>query len=730
MKKMVSILAAAMLLLTGCKDSSSVTEINLTDAPLQTESSASETETTVSSSAETTKTTVSTTGSTENSGAVTGSSAQQSSVPAVTTAAQGNQQQSGTTVTTAQKTVKKLRTELASLKAKGTAYGIIDAGNGRALVACTNSGSVSTAYLIDSAADRQIISVRLKNSYEQLLGVTPDDQLITSYCYSDTETEAYTDLIFYSLSDGSSRKVTCDFTTYVSLQYDRETDTIYGIFDKTLYKIGKDGSATKIRTAGQNSSYISVFLPERGIAYESEIYRNDGSGVEMAAYDTGSGSRLYGFANYYTNVLPLGGRLLCVEGTYDDVKQKSVVNAYVRDAGTGEELRRFKFYEGQHEYFTSPYSDEAVLVKWNEKTWHPSELILSRPLSGQSVKSGITLKSTVTAAYVCYLKELGLWAAAVTDGSYSKAVTQLSLIDPEQADFSKSFAKPYAYGAAMGKELDKKYESLHEITDRIERKTGVRVRIGNEVLQADEPSGYKFVPWEDNSYNDDVYSCREVLQSLEGKLDLYPAGFFDKFREPTTNGNPRVGLRILIVSSLITTTPGSTFTAGGVAYEGSAWYNIAIANNMLWDNDQSIHHEIWHIVEDLLNNSGNPLNMDNWNACNPNSFTYTNDFNSYYNHPEYENYVFTSTCWDKTPAINRIFFSRDYSTVNGQEDRATLIERTFENPYFYESAVSCRNGLEMVQMYPHLNAKLNVLAEAVRRCFGYVYWEEIARAAG
>ena len=50
MKKMVSILAAAMLLLTGCKDSSSVTEINLTDAPLQTESSASETETTVSSS--------------------------------------------------------------------------------------------------------------------------------------------------------------------------------------------------------------------------------------------------------------------------------------------------------------------------------------------------------------------------------------------------------------------------------------------------------------------------------------------------------------------------------------------------------------------------------------------------------------------------------------------------------------------------------------------------------
>ena len=722
-----------MLLFTGCKDSSSVTDVT-TAAPEQTESTETTAETTVSSSSETTKTTASSGSTQESSGTQTeassGSSSGQSSGGTVTTAPQGSQQQSGTTVTTASVSPKKqLRTTLSALSAKGEVYSVIDAGNGRVVVGCNSSGNVSTAYLIDAAADKLLGSVKLKDSYDMLVGVTPSDELISVYCHSDTETEVYTDLIYYSFADGSKRSVTCDMDVFADFQYDRASDTIYGVADKRLFTVEPDGSLRDIRKGGQNIRYISSFLPVGGITFEAEAARNDSTGMELAAYDTKSGARLYGFPDHYTSVYPLGSSVICTEGTYDEAKKKTVANAYVRDARTGAEQRRFKIYEGQHELFTSPYTGYALMMQWNEKNWHPASIIPIDPASGKRAGTGISLKSTTTAANVCYLKDLGLWAAAVTEGSYSKAVTRLSLIDPAQSDYGKSFGSAYAYGIAAGKKLGTKFEQLRTITDRIERETGVRVRIGNEVLEADQPSGYRLVSMEDDSYTE-ISEYREILLSLEQKLKLYPAGFFDKLRQPTADGNPRVGLRILVVDSLVTTTPGSTFTAGGVAYEGQAWYNIAIADYMLYESDQSIHHELWHIVEDLLNNSNNPLNMDAWNACNPKNFSYTNDFNAYYGHPEYEAYTFTSNCWDKNPATQSIYFSRDYSTVNGQEDRATLIERVFEDPGFYDGIIGqCRDGLEMVEMYPHLKAKLSVLAEAVKKCFGYVYWEEIAKAA-
>ena len=730
LKKTVSLLAAAMMLLTGCKDSSSVTDDALTTAPAQTESSAEATDTTA---AETSLTAASAGSTAETSGsrteAVSGTAPQQSAAPesTVTTSVQSSQGAGGVTTTVSAAAKKPLRTALSALSAKGEVYSVLDAGNGRAVVGCSNSAGVSTAYLIDLSADRQINSFRLKNSFETLVGVTQGNELVCANYYSESETTANLELIFYDLTTGNGQSVTCDTDEYADLRYDRDTDMIYGTCDKELRFFERDGSVRSARKVGPNGNYINTYIPKDRISLEAEVVRNDGTGSELAAYDTVSGTRLYGFDDHYTSVYPVGGKLLYTEGTYDEAKKKSVANAYLRDIRTGAELRRCKIFEGQHDLFTSAYSDYAFMLQWNEKNWRPSAIIPFDPAAGKRAKSGIALSSNTTAANLCYIRDLGLWAAAVTEGANRNAVTRISLIDPAQSDFGKTFDSVYDYGIASTKSLGKRYQPLKEITDRIERSTGVRVRIGNEVLSADQPSGYQIVSAEDDT-SITVDEERAFLLSLEKKLNLYPAGFFDKLKLPTESGSQRVGLRILVVDSLITTAADSTFTAGGLAYEGSAWYNIAIADYMLSEYDNSIHHEIWHIIEDLLNNSGNPLNADAWTAANPKRFEYTNDFNNYYGHPEYESYLFTNDMWQSVHKTDSVYFSRDYSTVNGQEDRATLIERIFDNPSDYENMTQYRDGLEMVKAYPHLSAKLDVLAEAVRKCFGYVYWDEMYRS--
>ncbi len=735
MKKTISILAAAVLLLTGCADSSSVTDTDQTSTAAQTVTSASESaETTASSESAAVSSSQSENGAVTQttSAPASQSTVSSSSETAVTSASRTGQSGTPSAVTTVSTsgTVKPpLVTKLSSLAAKGNVYSITDAGNGKVIVTASNSAGVSSAYLVDTAEDRQITSFRLSSSYETPLGVTPANELICQDFNSDSSGDSgnQTVLVYYDLASGQSKKLSyknTDPTEYVSTVYDRASDTVYGTGYKTVYAYSRDGSFRSYHKTGQKARCCNYFSPVCNISFDSDCVRNDGSGSVVAAFDGVTGNPLYNFAEYNTMLHPTKSRLICREGTYLESKNTTVSNVFIRDLRTGEELNRFKLNEGQTDLYNSEYTDSAMLVTWNEKSWYPSAVIPFDTVSCKRARTGVTLGKNTTDIALCYLKDSSRWAIAVTERNGRSLSSRIFLIDPEQSDYSKSFDKAdSSFGtAAPVHRLGKKYEPLHEVTDRIERETGVRVLIGDEVLNADSPSGYRMESMESSDYWT-VQEYRKNLLNLEKELTRYPAGFFKKF-----SSAQRVGVRVLVVDSLVTTTPGSTFTAGGVAYEGSAWYNIAIAAHMMYENDMSIHHEMWHIVEDQLRNSQKEPDFDKWNACNPKKFEYTNDFNSYYDHPEYENYIFSFFDYSSTDNANNIYFARDYSTVNVQEDRATLIELAFGNLSGTRFEGLYRDNLEMMQNYPHLTAKLNVLADAVRKEWGYVYWDEIFKA--
>ena len=59
------------------------------------------------------------------------------------------------------------------------------------------------------------------------------------------------------------------------------------------------------------------------------------------------------------------------------------------------------------------------------------------------------------------------------------------------------------------------------------------------------------------------------------------------------------------------------------------------------------------------------------------------------------------------------------------EDRATLIETVFS--WSFDDKSGKKNGLAEMNKYPHIKAKLDMLAQWAKLEFGYAYWEEIVK---
>ena len=734
MKKIIFALSAAVLLLTGCADSSSVQNTEQTTestAAAQAETTAPETTAATDSAASAAQSTASQGGGGTEAQISGTTASQDSNAPAqtVTTAAAqsgaGSTASAVTTVSTAAAVKKPLKTDLSGIQFSGMLYEMRDCGNGRAVALCMGQKDRMSAYFFDTVQNRLLNTVDIDSPYSPVVGVTPQQELICAV-FDTLPSGTRSTLQYYSLETGQCRNVVLqrNNSDTETLQYDPNTDTVYGIGSNQITAYDRSGRARTVHSMKADGGfYCNSFHAASGIAVDTEIMPDELSGVSLAAYDAASGSRLYSFSDYHTTVYSTKNALFCLEGTYSQQKKKTFTNAVIREQRTGKILNQYLLHMGQYELFTSEDTETAMLVEWNESDWRPTAVIPFDPVSGKRAKTGITLKKNAQEMKLCHLKDSGLWLMGVSEASGRNTTVRLSLIDPAQADSSKRFDKAYDYGTAKQiQKVGSKFEPLREITDRIRRKTGVQVQFGNEVLNADEPSGYAINSMESGSYWT-VQDYRDNLLFLERQLDRYPAGFFEKLKHTNNPSQPRLGLRVLVVQGLVTQDSTSTFSAGGLAYQGRAWYNIAICGHMLSDTNMSIHHEIWHIVEDYLLESGNSVNYDVWDATNPDYFEYTNDFNEYDNHPEYGKYLISTYTGTWPNGLDKLYFSRDYSTVNQNEECATLIERVFDIPDYIPGGPD--NGLELVNSIPHMKTKLGLLADAVRRGWGYVYWEEI-----
>ncbi len=132
-----------------------------------------------------------------------------------------------------------------------------DAGNGKAVIGCSNSGSGMTAYVIDTAADKLVTSFRLKDKYEEFLGVSKQNELITQRAYGQFDDFEGTELVYYDLSTGKAQTVKYKTANYAQARYEKSTDTVCGFTREQLYTFGRDGSLrTTATSANSDGGYL------------------------------------------------------------------------------------------------------------------------------------------------------------------------------------------------------------------------------------------------------------------------------------------------------------------------------------------------------------------------------------------------------------------------------------------------------------------------------------------
>lgn len=279
-------------------------------------------------------------------------------------------------------------------------------------------------------------------------------------------------------------------------------------------------------------------------------------------------------------------------------------------------------------------------------------------------------------------------------------------IEPQPASERESAEK----AAPVPEEL----KEQRAAADRIEQTYSVQILLGDTCLEAGGAFPYTLISTETPKYKSAAnnQNITTLLQELETVLATYPKGFFEKFRNYYDAG----GIRIFVVQTL--TNPSGEFQPGGVFSPLGGWYDIALPLNEYGETD-AIHHELWHAIEErIVKEYITAFDSDVWEAFNPPGFTYSEDFDHYGEHDELFSFLLSE-------AEKEAYFVKDYSTVNGKEDRATLIQMIFTghpgHTYYGEST-----PLAAIRKSPHLKAKLDYLAEQVQKVFGAVYWENAA----
>ena len=371
---------------------------------------------------------------------------------------------------------------------------------------------------------------------------------------------------------------------------------------------------------------------------------------------------------------------------------------------------------------SSRYSDHLMLSSWKDDYSGTVHDIYFVDLKNGTITSiADYLGVDISQSNGCYCDDLGRWIIAlnVYEGYSSKI--RFAMVDPSLLKYDRKLEiSKKEHVEYVPAKCGDSYRKVRKLADEIEKKYGITILVGDEVKNCEKGSDYTIHSTEESDY----YTPEDIISNLEAldyQLSHYPDDFFAHFR---TNG--RFGLRIAFVQELTNDTYNS-FTAGGIAYNIGPWYNIAIASNMLSFYSTSFHHEMWHSVEQLVDNNVAPILDSDWNALNPYGFSYTNDFDAYMETCGSQYTTLSAIEYDEYKDYNAPYFISEYSLVTPREDRATLIE--YLTGWRFDENTEYQFGTTEMNKYPHLKAKLDFLADWTKQEFGYVYWEELLKNA-
>ena len=553
-------------------------------------------------------------------------------------------------------------------------------------------------HIIDPAEDKIVKSVETDDGDDVLLGVSDDNKLVVHNEITQFTKIFSADLELVKVLDN----------TGMNCYYDFELDRIVYVAGGALCSADLEGNVEVIKDKVFTARLCSYDPLTKDAVVATSWGREDNQDDRFHVVSgDGSVADLYE-AGEYVEAMFCGDRILSQSG----VANFGTLAVRSLDPTIGEKAY---VLANDARVCSSAYSGKCLIVSeaGTENDQVYKSVIVADPARGLYADTGIKLTDQFypTIFYDENTDHFYVADSVNEDGTKARLIE----ICPEAFAPDKEMEEcglPEYVNMGAGYTAGTHLADLRRRADQIAARFGVKILLGNEVKNYSLSDTYTVVSIEDSEKEDSVQVdlTSYALDVLEEALSKYDVTFFEMFRDFAGNG----GIWFELCDRL--DNPSGSFTAGAETNaKGQIIHIVCDANTI---GATTIHHELWHAVEQLIMvKDPNAFNINDWNKLNPSKFYYGYDFETY-DQSSYEdmckdNYTVT----DK----NKVWFAREYSTVNDREDRATLAEMFVGDDYPYDS-YKYKSALEEIRSYPHLKEKVEFMERECKRVLGECYW--------
>ena len=593
-------------------------------------------------------------------------------------------------------------------------YQLLAPGAGQTVAVQSTLNGKSICSIYDLEKQRITREVTMKNKSDEVIGVFEDGTVFAINYQNGNKALLYPD----ACAEPTVVKLEMEYIP--QLYIDSKNCCVYFVGDDChkLMKIDRNGQIST-QCDDEYIMYIQDINVDQmtfgAVSYSEDLV----GGSAYTLYSIETGAALCSVPNDELSFFIAGDQVVNQNNLFSFKKKPAELKVYDRN-GTYQKTysipkankEDFQFY-GNTGCTQVPYSTCV-----SDRIQKLSFLDLK---TGKEANSGLDLKNNKIASLAqCYVKDAGRWifVADCINGKNHKA--RMIMSDPAQmqytADLQSEF-KPSAKSTAV--QVGEGYRAVRNRADEIEKEFGIRILVGNEVENAECGSGYDLISDEGSVEPEFAIG---YLNDLRDQLAEYPKDFFSHFK----CNNGKFGLRISLVARL-DNLEDSPFSAAGVSFQSGGWYDIAMISSNVGSWCNTLHHEMWHAVEELIEKN-HAIDENEWEKMNPKNFNYTSNFNSYALNGTSDTYTMPSF-WETKKNYDKVYFVEQYSKVTPKEDRATLVEEVFNYASDLIEDVAPQEAVAEINKYPHLKAKLDYLGEISKEIFGYVYWEKMLNSA-
>ncbi len=600
---------------------------------------------------------------------------------------------------------------------EGNITRIIPGVNNTIVVQCISKFTMN-CYVFDPVSDKIVRTINISNRYQELIGMLSNGTIVTSTSIDNTGNAMLT---MYPADDSEPVQTNMIKNNYNDICLDMDNNCIYWIdaSEKCIMKLNEKGEVSKQLSLESYSDYY--FDTDNNLLIAKEASEENLSGIKTVVLSLSDGKEVLDLPYSFGNILLTNENFAFDQSNWDkkdiilqtgSIGVRNVEKAYKIAADSDESLR-FKG-NSQSEYLMLIRSD-----------WEGCKnLTLIDVKKGIAANADIDISGDAYIQNCCYLSNSNQWIIGMNYLDSTDGKNCLIMLDPDKMNFNTKLESTdiLEYKLKEPANIGEAFKEIRNEADKVEKEFGIRILIGNEVKNAEWNTGYTFVSSEEDPNSFSFQSEMERIKILENTLAMYPEGFFDYFK----SANGQCGLRISIVKEL-KTDYYSDFTSAGIAYTTGDWYDIAVCSNEIYDKCETLHHELWHSVENLITTKLGYFDDFEWSNLNPDGFIYSYDFDGYIEKVGTDSRTPTFYNAQANGEINYNFpyFISDYSMVTPMEDRATLIAQLFLWEYDVIDGRMFHTDEAELKKYPHLKAKLEFLEDYSKRLFGYVYWHEV-----